>query len=87
MAILSFRSLEINGIAFLKALVSTLLCQTTPSRMVNGNCAVVGCTNSRYQLRRWGEKMCEQHSGALKNDCPYSPPFQALQETCQNKKK
>ena len=43
--------------------------------MVNGNCAVVGCTNSRYQLRRWRENICEQHSGTLKKDCPCSPPF------------
>ena len=43
--------------------------------MVNGNCAVVGCTSSKYQLRLWGEKICEQHPGALKKECQCSPPF------------
>lgn len=27
--------------------------------MVNGNCVVVNCTNSRYQLKLWEEKICE----------------------------
>ncbi len=43
--------------------------------MVNGNCAVVGCTNSRYQLRLWGEKICEEHLEMKKKDCSCSPPF------------
>ena len=68
---------DIIGLAFLKALVSTLLCQTT-TPMVNGNCAVVGCTSSKYQLRLWGENICEQYLGALKKECHCSPPFRLL---------
>ena len=43
--------------------------------MVNGNCAVVGCTNSNYQLRKWKQKLCENHVGELHKDCPCPQPF------------
>ena len=56
---------DIIEVAFLKALVGTLFCQTTKP-MVNGNCAVVGCTSSKYQFRLWGEKISKQRSGTLK---------------------
>ena len=42
--------------------------------MVNGNCAVVSCTNSRYRLRIWGREICEEHDEP-KKDCPCPPPF------------
>ncbi len=43
--------------------------------MVNGNCAVVNRTNSKYKLRQWREKNCDLHAGKLKQDCPCTPPF------------
>ena len=44
--------------------------------MVNGNCAVVGCTNSGYKLRKWRSELCEQH-GVLRSDslCSCIKPF------------
>eukprot|EP00112_Aurelia_sp_Birch-Aquarium-sp1_P017359 Seg4013.1 transcript_id=Seg4013.1/GoldUCD/mRNA.D3Y31 product="hypothetical protein" protein_id=Seg4013.1/GoldUCD/D3Y31 len=43
--------------------------------MVNGNCAVVGCTNSRYKIKVWEKKDCHEHSGQVHKDCPCPPPF------------
>jgi len=43
--------------------------------MVNGNCAFVGCKNSRYRLRIWGKSACKEHTDQRKKDCPCSPPF------------
>ena len=43
--------------------------------MVNGNCSVVDCKNSRYCLKMWGKKICEEHYGQMKKDCLCPPPF------------
>ena len=42
--------------------------------MVNGNCAVVGCSNSCYNLKKWEKQDCKEHSGE-KKDCTCKPPF------------
>lgn len=43
--------------------------------MVNGNCAVVGCQNSRYRIKVWEQKDCEDHPGQLKKYCQCLPQF------------
>ncbi|XP_065056361.1 uncharacterized protein LOC135684653 [Rhopilema esculentum] len=43
--------------------------------MVNGNCAVIGCTNSRYKLKNWEKSSCDEHSGQPHKDCPCARPF------------
>ena len=43
--------------------------------MVNGNCAVFGCADSRYTLRKWGKQVCTEHAGLAKKDCSCIPPF------------
>ena len=43
--------------------------------MVNGNCAVVGCTNSTYKLKKWKTRVCEIHTDRNHADCPCQPPF------------
>eukprot|EP00112_Aurelia_sp_Birch-Aquarium-sp1_P013366 Seg2834.5 transcript_id=Seg2834.5/GoldUCD/mRNA.D3Y31 product="hypothetical protein" pseudo=true protein_id=Seg2834.5/GoldUCD/D3Y31 len=43
--------------------------------MVNGNCAVVGCSSSRYNIKKWEKQDCEEHSGQKKKDCTCTPPF------------
>ena len=43
--------------------------------MVNGNCSIVGCTNSRYKLKKWEKQACEEHHGQTKKDCPCKAPF------------
>lgn len=43
--------------------------------MVNGNCAVISCTNSRYKLKVWEKKNCDEHAGEIHKDCPCPPPF------------
>ena len=43
--------------------------------MVNGNCAVVGCTNSRCKSRVWERKECNEHKGGVHKDCPRALPF------------
>ena len=43
--------------------------------MVNGNCAVVGCTNSRYKIKVWEKKNCQEHLGQTHKDCPCPRPF------------
>ena len=43
--------------------------------MVNGNCAVVSCTNSRYKIKVWEKKICEEHLDQLHKDCPCPRPF------------
>ena len=43
--------------------------------MVNGNCAVVSCTNSKYKLNCWRRKECKVHAGQLHRDCPCPQPF------------
>ena len=42
--------------------------------MVNGNCAVVGCQNSRHRIRVWGKKNCDEHIGHTKKSCYCTPP-------------
>ena len=43
--------------------------------MVNGNCAVVSCTNSKYKLNCWRRKECKVHAEQLHWDCPCPQPF------------
>ena len=43
--------------------------------MVNGNCAVIGCTNSTYRLKIWKKSTCEIHEAIAHKDCPCEPPF------------
>ena len=43
--------------------------------MTNGNCAVVGCTNSNYRLKKWRKEQCEIHAGSIHQDCPCVQPF------------
>ena len=43
--------------------------------MVNGNCAVVGRTNSTYRLNVWKKSQCEIHEGMIHKDCPCPPSF------------
>ncbi len=43
--------------------------------MVNGNCAVIGCTNSRYKIKVWEKKECLEHKGQTHKDCPCDRPF------------
>ena len=43
--------------------------------MVNGNCAVVGCTSSNYQLKKWRKELCKVHEGSCHIDCPCSRLF------------
>ena len=43
--------------------------------MVNGNCAVYGCRNSRYRIKVWEKKSCEEHIGQTNKLCPCPPPF------------
>ena len=42
------------------------------------NCAVVGCKNSTYQLKKWQTSLCqvEDHKGSLKKDCGCKKPFE-----------
>ena len=60
-----------NRTYFAKNTLFGLSCQ----KMVNGNCAVVGCTNSRYKIKVWEKKDCDKHSGQVHKDCPCLPPF------------
>ena len=41
------------------------------------NCAVIGCTNSTYQLKKWQTSFCqeEDHKVSLKKDCGCKEPF------------
>ncbi len=41
---------------------------TSTSRMVNGNCAVIGCTNSTYRLKIWKKSTCEIHEAIAHNE-------------------
>ena len=43
--------------------------------MVNGNCAIVGCKNSNYRLKKWRKLVCELHNGNLHEACPCPRPF------------
>ncbi|XP_065060352.1 uncharacterized protein LOC135687672 [Rhopilema esculentum] len=43
--------------------------------MVNGNCAVIGCTNSRFKIKAWQKKECSEHKGLWHKDCPCPTPF------------
>ena len=43
--------------------------------MMNGNCGVIGCTNSNYRLQKWRKEQCELHTGAIHQDCPCVQPF------------
>ncbi len=43
--------------------------------MVNGNCAVYGCRNSKYRLKLWEKNNCEKHAGEMKKNCCCPPPF------------
>ena len=43
--------------------------------MVNGNGAVVGCTNSSYKSRVWEKKECNEHKGKIHKNYPRAPPF------------
>ena len=41
------------------------------------NCAVIGCTNSTYRLKKWEESLCYEpnHNGILKKHCGCNPPY------------
>ena len=43
--------------------------------MVNVNCAVVGCSNSTYQLKKWKGKVCEKHGVKRQGECGCDVPF------------
>eukprot|EP00794_Sanderia_malayensis_P002219 gene2219-2526_t len=43
--------------------------------MVNGNCAVVSCTNGKYKLNCWRKNECKFHAGQSHSDCPCPQPF------------
>ena len=38
------------------------------------NCAVIGCSNSTYRLKKWKTLLCDQHAPATKNDCVFAAP-------------
>lgn len=38
-------------------------------------CAVIGCSNGTYRLRKWKENNCTEH-GCLHDRCPCDSPFQ-----------
>ena len=42
--------------------------------MGHGNCAVVGCFNSTYKLKKWKNAICPTHECAY-NLCPCPQPF------------
>ena len=70
------------GTAFFKALVSTKFFQATRTaaieekeEVVNGNCGVVGCTSSRYEIKVWEMKECNEHKYGIHKDCPRAPLF------------
>ncbi|XP_066910973.1 uncharacterized protein [Clytia hemisphaerica] len=46
--------------------------------MGHGNCAVIGCKNSTYRLKKWRTSTCYEpgHNRMMKMDCGCSPPFQ-----------
>ena len=39
------------------------------------NCAVIGCSNSTYRLKKWKKLVCDHHAPATKNDCVCAAPF------------
>ena len=43
--------------------------------MVKGNCAVVGCTNGNYRLRKWKKDTCGRHASQSHQECPCVKPF------------
>ena len=42
--------------------------------MPSVNCAVVGCSNSQYQLRKWKKELCSEHN-VTHDKCPCERPF------------
>ena len=42
--------------------------------MSPANCAVVGCTNSTYRLKKWLDGTCETHH-VMNKECSCEPPF------------
>ena len=39
------------------------------------NCAVIGCSNSTYSLKKWKSKPCDKHETANKMNCSCEAPF------------
>ena len=39
------------------------------------NCAVIGCTNSRYQLEKWRNNPCAIHAGQNHDVCGCELPY------------
>ena len=39
------------------------------------NCAVIGCTNSTYKLKKWLENICDIHHHVLQKNCSCEPPY------------
>ena len=42
--------------------------------MVNGNCSVVGCTNSQRKIKQWNKLLCSTHN-KLNEECPCKQPY------------
>ena len=43
--------------------------------MPSVNCAVFGCHNSQYNLRKWKKELCLVHTGVTHKICPCDVPF------------
>ena len=39
------------------------------------NCAVIGCSNSSYQVNKWKGKICNFHDGVKRGMCGCDPPY------------
>jgi hypothetical protein len=42
--------------------------------MVNTNCAVISCANSKYKIKKWKKKICEEHN-IIQEVCGCKVPF------------